>query len=186
MIERLLQRLAKVLTRHRVPYMLIGGQAVLFYGRPRMTEDVDITLGAGVEAFQKILQVCQDLGLKPLPEDPQGFVKKTHVLPAQDEASGFRIDFIFSDTPYERQAIKRTRRVRVGHGTVRIAALEDLLIHKLVAGRPIDLEDVRVLLAKHRDRIDYRYLRRWLKQFAELGTLTRNPLTTFETIRKSL
>jgi len=30
--------------------MVIGGQAVLLYGEPRLTRDIDITLGIGVES----------------------------------------------------------------------------------------------------------------------------------------
>jgi hypothetical protein len=44
--------------------MLIGGQAVLIYGRPRLTQDIDITLGIDTDKFQIIENVCKKLGLK--------------------------------------------------------------------------------------------------------------------------
>jgi hypothetical protein len=34
--------------------MVIGGQAVLLYGEPRLTKDIDITLGEGIESLEKI------------------------------------------------------------------------------------------------------------------------------------
>jgi len=34
--------------------MVIGGQAVLLYGEPRLTKDIDITLGKGIESLEKI------------------------------------------------------------------------------------------------------------------------------------
>ena len=51
------------------------------------------------------------------------------------------MDFIFSTTPYERQAIARAEPVVLAGVPVPFATAEDLLIHKLFAGRPRDLED---------------------------------------------
>ena len=54
MIERLLKRLAETLEEAQIPYMIIGGQAVLFYGFPRLTQDVDVTLGVDIDAYAKV------------------------------------------------------------------------------------------------------------------------------------
>ena len=179
MIEDLLARLVKALAADRIPYMLIGGQAVLFHGHPRLTQDVDVTLGVDTDAVATILAVCRRAGLQPLVKQPQAFARDTHVLPVRDGRSGLRVDLVFSNTPYERQAISRARRATIGRASVRFASLEDIIIHKLVAGRPVDIEDVRVLMAKHHGRIDARYVRRWLKQFTAMGTLPHDPLVTF-------
>ena len=40
----LLERLATAITAAGVRYMVIGGQAVLQHGQPRLTEDIDITI----------------------------------------------------------------------------------------------------------------------------------------------
>ena len=48
-----------------IPFMLIGGQAVLVHGRPRLTEDIDITLGLAPAGWQTIRAVCADLDLEP-------------------------------------------------------------------------------------------------------------------------
>jgi len=144
--------------------MVIGGQAVLLYGEPRLTKDIDITLGVNTERLPELLDILPLLSLKPLPKDIPSFVKKTMVLPAFDPSSGIRVDFIFSFTPYERQAIKRAKTIMISGRKVRFASLEDLIIHKVFAGRPRDLEDVRILILKNRD-IDRKYIERWLKEF---------------------
>ena len=81
MIERLLQRLAKTLQKHRIPYMLIGGQAVLLYGYPRLTHDVDVTLGIDIDAYPLLQDACRKAGLRALVKEPEIFVRKTRVLP---------------------------------------------------------------------------------------------------------
>jgi len=144
--------------------MVIGGQAVLLYGEPRLTKDIDITLGVNIDQLDALLEIVREVSLRPLPNDIPSFVKKTMVLPALDENSGIRIDFIFSFPPYERQAIARARKVFLSGQQIRFAALEDLIIHKIFAGRPRDLEDVRILVLKN-PAVDRGYVEKWLKQF---------------------
>jgi hypothetical protein len=129
--------------------MIIGGQAVLLHGEPRLTGDIDVTVGADVDRLDDVLAAAKDMGLRPL-VDPREFTVRTLVLPCQDPGSGIRVDFIFSFSSYERQAIERAVRVRIGQSEVRFATPEDLVIHKLLAGRPRDLEDVRSVLLKRR------------------------------------
>jgi predicted nucleotidyltransferase len=74
---------------------------------------------------------------------------------------------IFSFTPYEQAAIERAINVVLDGVAVRFAAAEDLIIHKLVAGRPRDLEDVAGVLAR-RPKLDESYLTRWLASFREV------------------
>jgi hypothetical protein len=146
--------------------MLIGGQAVLLHGRPRLTDDIDVTLGLGPADCPDVLELCDRLGLTPLPEDVAAFVKETYVLPARHRNTGMRVDFIFSTTPYEQQAIERSQRVEVGGVAVSFATAEDLVIHKLFAGRPRDFEDaVGVVLRKGQD-LDWPYLEHWVDQFS--------------------
>jgi hypothetical protein len=46
--------------------MVIGGQAVLLYGEPRLTRDIDVTLGIGVEELGRIKKVLPAKRLKSL------------------------------------------------------------------------------------------------------------------------
>lgn len=149
--------------------MIIGGQAVLLYGEPRLTKDIDVTLGVGVEELPKVLDLSRRAGWKALVQDAEDFVRQTMVLPMNDPDSGLRIDFIFSHLPYERQAIRRARTVTLGRRSVKFASLEDVVIHKIVAGRPRDMEDIRSILLKN-PGYDAAYIDRWLGEFeAALG-----------------
>ncbi len=164
MFERLISRLARNLDKLRIPYMIIGGQAVLLYGTPRLTKDIDITLGTPVERLSDIVQLCNAAKLKILPDKYQEFVAKTFVLPVEDRTSGIRVDFIFSFTPYEEQAIKRANKIIIGRTSVAFASVEDVIIHKLFAGRARDLEDVKNVLLKNK-KINKKYIKKWLAAF---------------------
>jgi DNA-directed RNA polymerase subunit F len=47
---------------------------------------------------------------------------------------------------------------------VRFASAEDVIVHKIVAGRPRDREDVRSILLKN-SALDEEYVRYWLAEF---------------------
>lgn len=164
MFDKILARLGATLNESNLPYMIIGGQAVLLYGEPRLTRDVDITLGVGIDHLDVLLQAIEKIPLRTLPEEVAAFVKQTMVLPAIDESTGIRVDFIFSLTPYESQAINRANHIRILGQDVLFASVEDLIIHKIFSGRPRDMEDVRIILLKNQD-IDIRYIEAWLMEF---------------------
>lgn len=165
---RLLARLTRALESRGIGFMLIGGQAVLLHGRPRLTEDIDLTLAAGPRSLPLVLSACEELGLVALPESPDTFVRDTFVLPAADPDSGIRIDFIFSTTLYERQAVERAVSVELRGVDVPFATAEDLILHKLFAGRARDLEDVEGVVRRRGAELDWSYLEEWAARFAEI------------------
>jgi len=162
--ERLLKRIALQLKKASIPYMVIGGQAVLLYGEPRLTRDIDITLGMGVKELDKVKKIIRVVGLKTLVEKEKEFVERNMVLPTLDKKSGIRVDFIFSFSYYERQAIERGKDIKLGRTFVRFTSLEDVVIQKVIAGRARDLEDVKSILLKN-PKYDLDYIETWLKEF---------------------
>jgi predicted nucleotidyltransferase len=162
--QTILKKIAEALQADGISYMVIGGQAVLLYGEPRLTKDIDVTLGVGIESLAHIKGIVESIDLKPLVEDSEAFAKETMVFPVVEETSGIRVDFIFSFSPYERQAIDRATAVNIEDVPVMFASLEDLVIQKIISGRPRDLEDIRVILIKNPD-YDAGYIERWLGEF---------------------
>ncbi|HDZ61850.1 MAG TPA: hypothetical protein ENH40_01735 [Nitrospirae bacterium] len=184
MFEEILSRIGSCLKKHNIPYMIIGGQAVLLYGEPRLTRDIDITLGMNSDHIKELLEVVQELSLKPIPEDIESFVQQTMVLPALDENTGIRVDFIFSFRPYETEAIKRARKIPILGQEVCFASPEDVIIHKIFAGRARDIEDVRTILLKNPE-INLQHIKDWLKEF-DASSDEKNFLNIFEGILREL
>jgi len=181
--QKLLELIARELASQNIPYMIIGGQAVLLYGEPRLTKDIDVTLGIGIEGLEKINQSVVNLGFKILVPEAEEFVKETMVLPTLHEKSGIRVDFIFSFSAYERQAIQNARQIKIGAQNIFFASLEDLVIHKIIAGRPRDIEDVRSVIL-HNPDFDRVYIEKWLTEFDV--SLEGNYLNQFQNIINSL
>jgi Nucleotidyl transferase of unknown function (DUF2204) len=182
MFESLLERIALTLEQARIPYMIIGGQAVLLYGEPRLTKDIDVTLGIDLTRLSELVAVAKSIGLNPL-ADPEEFTRKTMVLPCSDPSTGIRVDFILSFSPYENTALGRARPIKIGNAEVVFVSLEDLVIHKILAGRPRDLEDVRHVLIRN-PKADLVYIREWLREFSD--SLGESFLATFDHLSRVL
>ena len=177
MFQQLIAKIAKPLGDNNIPYMIIVGQAVLLYGEPRLTKDIDITLGVDVDRLEILLKINKEISLDILPENPGEFVKDTMVLPVQDKGTGIRVDYIFSFTPYEEKAIERGNIVKILNQDVCFASPEDLIIHKIFSGRPRDLEDARIVLLKNPE-MDTQYIKKTLKEF-DAGSDRSNYLRLF-------
>ncbi|HEC78677.1 MAG TPA: hypothetical protein ENI34_05995 [candidate division WOR-3 bacterium] len=164
MFNKLLANIAKSLNTKKIDYMVIGGQAVLLYGEPRFTKDIDITLGLDLSGLNLIIDIVSHLRLTILPDSIEEFVKQTMVLPTLDPKTGLRVDFIFSYSNYEREALKRIKKVKFGRVDVNFASLEDVVIHKIISGRPRDIEDIKIMLLKN-PGFDRNYITLWLQKF---------------------
>lgn len=168
MFEQILHRIAEALDRNHISYMVIGGQAILIYGIVRSTRDIDITVGVGTDKLADMLDICRQTGLDVLCENPEDFARDTMVLPAIDSKSRVRIDFMFSFSRYEETALKRAETKNRDGYPVKFASLEDIIVHKVVSGRAVDMEDIRGLLAKSEKAVDFSYIRQWLLEIMQI------------------
>jgi hypothetical protein len=105
------------------------------------------------------------------------------VFPVKDDSTGIRIDFIFSFTSYEKKAIKRAKEIPIKKTIVKFASPEDVIIHKIFAGRARDLDDVKSILLKN-PSVDLPYIRKWLSEF-DTSLSEKDLLKKFEETRKT-
>lgn len=178
MFKKLIVSIAGTFKENQIPYIILGGQAVLLYGEPRLTKDIDITIGLNIDAADMIVRILEKIGIIPIPKDFHQFVKKTMVLPLINKESEIRIDIIFSFSDFEKLAIKRANIIRIENTDVNYVSLEDLIIFKVLSGRERDLEDVRLILIKNAE-VDLKYIKEKLK---DLSFKSKNFLKTFNLI----
>ncbi|MGD0337334.1 MAG: nucleotidyl transferase AbiEii/AbiGii toxin family protein [Bacteroidota bacterium] len=181
-LQSILCKIANILDRENIPYMVIGGQAVMIYGEPRMTKDIDITLDRDIDSLPLIKKLADELELKPLIKDVDQFVQRNNVLPVSDSKGMVRVDFIFSFMPYEHEAIRRANKIDITGTRVSYACIEDVIIHKIVAGRPRDIEDVKGILNRN-TVIDKKLVVQCLDAFS--GTVGHDLTAIFKEINKN-
>jgi hypothetical protein len=156
----------RFLDRHRMPYAVIGGIAVSLRGEPRVTADVDVVIGTDVAGALQLLDAIQPTPFEPLFQGAEEVVERTLILPLRHTASGVKLDIAVGLSGFERQTIARATPVDFRDFSVAIATAEDLLIMKVLASRPRDIQDARGIIAAQAPNLDWEYC---LQLAADLG-----------------
>jgi hypothetical protein len=129
-----LARAATLMADLGFPYAVIGGAAVVARARPRLTEDVDLLVAMAPDA---LLAAATRLGYSFEPADrplfEEGLIRLT-------TSSGMSLG---ADSLFLEQIVRRAAPMEAG-GPV-FAQLEDLILLKLEAERPVDIDDVLAL-----------------------------------------
>jgi hypothetical protein len=150
----LLIDLADGLAELQVPWYVFGAQAALIWGRPRLTTDVDVTVGAVPGGMPALLAALEPRGFTMRIDATPDFVRQTRVLPLMHASSGLAADLVLAGPGLEDDFLARAVRVDVGGATVPVISAEDLIVTKILAGRPKDIEDIRGVLAERGAQLD--------------------------------
>ena len=144
MLNRL-QDVFKSFQQHDVRYVVIGGIAAILHGVPRATFDLDILIEATADNARRLLDAMLDAGLgtsaltsvEDLLANEITIFKDLVRIDVQTSTPGL----VFADA-WER------RRIMTYQGQeFFVLSRADLIASKRAAGRPVDLEDVRLLEA---------------------------------------
>lgn len=139
-----------------VSYCVVGGLAVSMHGVPRTTYDVDIVVVPSRDNLTRTDAALRSLGLVSklpiaLPELSDDALREEWrasrnliAVSYVDEGDPLRLVDVLVAPPVSsvEALVGRSRRVAVGHMTVPLVALEDLVTLKRNAGRPQDLADL--------------------------------------------
>lgn len=163
-----LDALRELLAALGIPWVLIGALAANRYRiTTRLTQDVDLLLaglGPGLAALERALS---DAGWSVRRAAPGG-----EILRLRHPELG-AADLIVAGTEYERTAIGRARPEALSPGSeVRVLAVEDVVVMKLIAGRAQDLADIEAILAA-KPRLDDGYVTGWAEQWGVLDLWQR-------------
>lgn len=156
----LLTALAPVLERWGRWYVF-GAQAVILYGVPRLSADVDVTIALEPDSPERFASEMRAAGFALRVDDPE-FVRRTRVMPFVHTPTGMPLDVVLAGSGLEDEFLARVRRTNVGGTPLPFIDVADLLIAKMLAGRPKDIDDARALWKLHGGQIDAGRIRRTL------------------------
>lgn len=183
-LRDVLSALAAVLDGTGTRWYVFGAQAVVVYGRPRLTADLDVTVDVRLESWQELEAPLLEAGFSPRVDDLQAFVGRTRVLPLAHDPSGIPVDLVLAGpVGLEQEFLDRVRRVDLGGIRVPLISPEDLVVTKILAGRPKDLEDVRGILREQGGGIDLDRVRDLLARLEE-ALDRRDLLPELETLHR--
>lgn len=166
-VIRAAAELRDVCDAHGWRYCFIGGLAVMRWGEPRETVDVDLTLLTGFvdEAAYVSALIAR---FEPRMDDAVEFARINRVLLLRAR-SGVGLDIALGGIPFEESAVERASPFTFPPDTVlRTCSAEDLIVLKAFADRPKDWVDVDGVIIRQSGRLDWDYVRTHLAPLAEL------------------
>ncbi len=171
-----LSALSGAFGKARVRWYLFGAQAAILYGAARLTADVDVTVALGVTSPQRLVRGLVDAGFTERVPDEE-FVARTRVLPVVHGASGIPVDIVLAGPGLEELFLDRARPIDVDGVSIPVARAEDIVVMKLIAGRPKDLDDIAAVLAAHPRDLDLTLVKDTVRMVEEaLGQSDLSPL----------
>ena len=142
-IQQDFQELLKLLEKHNVEYMIVGGYAVAFYGYPRFTKDLDVFYSLTSENVNSLKKVLTEFGFKEncLSDD---LFEKSNIIKIGIEP--VRIDFINDISGVEFSKAKKSV-VKGKYGDVEVTFIgkKDLIKNKRSTKRLQDKADLEKL-----------------------------------------
>jgi len=149
--------------RLKLNYAFTGGIALQFWGEPRFTHDLDVTVQDKLD-LSELVRLTTETFASRVP-DPDKFAADTRMLLLR--VGNVDVDVAVALRGYEDSLFARVRSIEIERGErLHICSAEDLIIHKALAGRPQDLADVQGIIQRQGKKLDVRYIRRWLGEFS--------------------
>ena len=149
-------------------FCIIGGVAVLRWGEPRFTRDVDVTLLAGYGREDEFITPLLSAGYGGRIPDAADFARRNRVL-LLNSPNGVPIDIALGGLPFEALVVERASLFGFAPDcTLRTCSAEDLIVQKLFAFRTRDLLDIETVVIRQRQRLDWDYIEAQLKPLADV------------------
>ncbi|MEK7482528.1 MAG: hypothetical protein AAB620_01925 [Patescibacteria group bacterium] len=166
--KHILVVVAEILKELRIPYFITGGMAVLVWGRPRFTADIDIIVELKENDIAKLKMALQKLG-------QGGYIDAQMMREAMrtqgefnfiDGESGLKVDFwILKNDEFDCSRLQRRVSQKILGKKIYFASAEDLILSKLNWSKDSlstrHLEDIDSIFKISGKKIDKMYLKSW-------------------------
>ena len=134
----------RLLTHHRVRFVLVGGHAVAIHARPRHTEDLDVFVEPTKANARRLRAALVDFGFASVCPDVELLATPGKVFMLGRPP--YRLDIL---TAIDGVTFAEAWRSRIGvetrAGRIEVIGRAALLANKIAAGRPKDLADIVAL-----------------------------------------
>lgn len=134
----------QLLNLHNVDYMIVGGYALAFHGKPRHTGDLDIWIDVSRDNAKKMMNVLKDFGMSSLGLREGDFLEENAIM--QIGYPPLRIDILTAIDGVEfAEAYLNKQVIDIDGIRINYISLNDLILNKQKSGRHQDISDVEAL-----------------------------------------
>ncbi|HLF34695.1 MAG TPA: nucleotidyltransferase [Cyclobacteriaceae bacterium] len=126
-----------------IEFLVIGGYAVNYHGYPRFTVDLDIWLKPDNMNKQRFIDFIRDQGISNESIENLEKLDFSETQAFHFGEQGARIDFLTKISGVEfNEAYARHAKLPLADKIVPVIRYEDLIINKMISGRPRDKADI--------------------------------------------
>jgi hypothetical protein len=165
----LLRLVVEACASARVDYAVIGAVARNAWAPPRATADIDLAVAVVPATYRALIDALAHRGitLRRAMGGEAGALVPDLALLEGPPGPVRRVDLLIAKTAFEREAIERSVETDIGVAC-RVVRPEHLIVYKLIAARPRDLDDaaevVRTRALAHQP-VDEALVRRWAAEW---------------------
>ncbi len=179
--KRLLVNIARILNRLKIPYIVTGGIAVLVWGRPRFTADIDIVVELKESDIDRLERNLLKIGKSGYVDIDlmRDALKNKSEFNFIDGETGVKVDFWLLKEGDSFDAVRMKRRVskKIFGEKVYFSSAEDLILMKLswykISPSERHLDDVKSIFSISGNKLDMKYLNKWAKKLDVLKILNK-------------
>ncbi len=143
------ESLLKSLNAHNIRYVVIGATAFPVHGYARATLDIDIFIEATPENARRTLATLKDVGYDVTDITIEDLLTKKLLIRQYILATDIHP---FASGVTFKEVWRNRVEDKIGKTPANFASLDDLIRMKQAAGRPKDLEDLRILMKLKQER----------------------------------
>jgi hypothetical protein len=178
------QEAQRFFRRKRWRFCIIGGLAVIRWGEPRATQDVDISLLTDLGKEEKVVDTLLGQFAGRI-RDARPFALENRVVLCK-ASNGVPLDISLAGFPYEEQVIARASKFTFApRVSLTTASAEDLIVLKAFADRDSDWVDVRGIIERQGKRLEWDYITHELTGLCDLRG-DAGPLERLASLQKAV
>lgn len=175
----------RTLDAAKMKMAVMGGIALASWKYVRATRDVDLLVCLEGKTVDGLLAELRGAGVRPRRQPIVTSLGRLSMIQCVYEPPqafmDLQVDLLLAECPYQLQALDRRvpQQFTDLNVLMYVLACEDLILHKLLAGRIIDRVDCSSLIRLHRNNLDWTYLRNWAASLSVIGGLLESWQETF-------
>ena len=134
----------RLLSSHRVEYLLVGGYAVCYHGYYRTTGDIDFWIAVSAENAARLVRLIREFGFEVPELSEELFLAKGRIIRMGVEPTRIELLTEISGCDFA-DCYARRLKANIDGIEVDLISRSDLIRNKLKAGRLKDLADAQRL-----------------------------------------
>ena len=162
----ILEKIFSILQTFDIPYILIGGYASAIWGAVRATKDVDFLIDIPFQKTRQVVEEFKRCGFKvtyrsgDIGDPVMGVIQLLFSIDDDEES----IELLLGIRKMPDKIYLRAEKVNFEEVEIPVVSPEDLIVLKLLAGGPVDLQDARNLARIMGEKLDANYLKNELER----------------------